>query len=102
MNIKNYGFREKYDELSRYGDRLAEMGKLVNWECIRPLLDDLYTNNTEKGGRPNNDPVLMVNILFLQSTYNLVDEALEKEIHNRIDFMNFLNYPDHVPDSRTI
>jgi|ACXJ01.1.fsa_nt_gi IS5 family transposase len=102
MNIKNYGLREKYEELSRYGDRLAEMEKLINWEAFRPMLTDLYRNNTELGGRPNNDPVLMVKILFLQSTYNLVDEAMEKEIHNRIDFMNFLGYPDHVPDSRTI
>ncbi len=66
------------------------------------MLADLYRNDTELGGRPNNDPVLMVKILFLQSTYNLVDEAKEKEIHNRIDFMNFLGYPDRVPDSRTI
>ncbi|WP_162009551.1 hypothetical protein [Thermoplasma volcanium] len=32
MNIKNYRLREKYEELSRDGDRLAEMEKLVNWE----------------------------------------------------------------------
>ncbi|WP_083755849.1 transposase [Thermoplasma volcanium] len=31
----------------------------------------------------------MVKVLFLQSLYNLVDEAMEKEIHNRIDFISF-------------
>lgn len=30
MNIKNYGLREKYEEFSKFGDRLAEMEKLVN------------------------------------------------------------------------
>ncbi|QRF76200.1 hypothetical protein Thermo_01717 [Thermoplasmatales archaeon] len=102
MNIKNYGLREKYEELSRFGDRLAEMEKLVDWEAFRTMLADLYNNNTELGGRPNNDPVLMVKIRFFQSLYNLVDEAVEKEIQDRISFMNFLNYPDRVPDSRTI
>ncbi len=102
MNIVNYGLKEKYDEFSKFGDRLAEMEKLVDWEAFRPMLVDLYKNNTELGGRPNNDPVLMVKVLFLQSLYDLVDEAMEKEIHDRISFMNFLGYPDSVPDSRTI
>ncbi len=30
MNIINYGLREKYEELSKFGDRLAEMEKLVD------------------------------------------------------------------------
>ncbi|BAB60578.1 hypothetical protein [Thermoplasma volcanium GSS1] len=44
----------------------------------------------------------MVKVLFLQSVYNLVDEAMEREMHYRVSFMNFLNYPDSVPDSRAI
>ena len=78
------------------------MEKLVNWEAFRPMLANLYRNNTDIGGRPNNDPILMVKVLFLQSVYNLVDEAMEREMHDRVSFMNFLNYPDSVPDSRTI
>lgn len=56
------------------------------------MLTDLYRNNKEFGGMPNNDPILMIRILFLQSIYKLVVEAREKEIHNRIDFVNFLGY----------
>ncbi|MEM4090988.1 MAG: transposase [Thermoplasmatales archaeon] len=41
----------------------------------------------------------MVKILFLQSLY--VKKA-EKEIHDRIPFMNFLDYHDLLPDSKTI
>jgi len=44
----------------------------------------------------------MVKILFLQSLYNLSDQQAEKEIHDRISFMNFLDYPDILPDSKTI
>ncbi len=102
MNMINYGLREKYEDFAVFGDKLAEMEKLVDWEAFRHMLSDLYRNDMDIGGRPNNDPVLMVKILFLQSIYSLVDEAMEKEANNRIDFMNFLGYPDKVPDSRTI
>ena len=44
----------------------------------------------------------MVNVLYLQSMYNLVDDQAEKEIHDKISFMNFLDYPDLLPDTRTI
>ena len=51
----NYGLREKYKEISMFGDRLAEMEKLVDWEVFRTMLVDLYKNNTELGGRPNSE-----------------------------------------------
>jgi len=44
----------------------------------------------------------MVKILFLQSLYNLSDQQAEKEIHDRISFMNFLDNPERLPDARTI
>jgi IS5 family transposase len=31
-----------------------------------------------------------------------VDDQTEKEIHDRISFMHFLDYPDLFPDTRTI
>jgi len=33
----------------------------------------------------------MVKVLFLQSIYNTSDETTEREIHDRISFMNFLD-----------
>ena len=44
----------------------------------------------------------MVKVLYFQSIYNLVEDQTEKEIHYRISFMNFLDYPDQYPDARTI
>ena len=44
----------------------------------------------------------MVKVLFLQSLFNMVDEQAEIMIRDRISFMNFLDYPDHLPDSTTI
>ena len=45
------------------------MKDIIDWDRIKPLLSDLYKNDTEKGGRPNFDPVFMVKIMFLQSLY---------------------------------
>jgi IS5 family transposase len=102
MDIMNYGLREKYEQLKKFGDRLSDMKDTIDWDRIKPLLSDLYRNDTEKGGRPNFDPVFMMKIMFLQSLYGLVDETMEIELYSNIRFINFLDYPESVPDARTI
>ena len=74
----------------------------IDFERIRTILSDLFINDTDKGGRPNYDPVLMVKILLLQQWYNLSDPQVEREIRDRISFMNFLGYPEKLPDRNTI
>ena len=98
----NYGVSAKCEEFAKYTNSLHEMGEKIDWESLRPIFQDLYVNDTVKGRRPNIDPIIMVKVLFIQSIYNLVDEQAEKELHNRIDFMHFLGFPDAIPDSRTI
>ena len=102
MDIMNYGVSEKYKEYARYGDSLHEMGEKTDWDSLRPIFLDLYVNDTVNGGGPNIDPIIMVKVLFIQFIYNLVDEQVEKEMQNHIDFMHFLGFPDTIPDSRTI
>ncbi|MEM4115721.1 MAG: transposase [Saccharolobus sp.] len=41
---------------------------------MRPVLKDLYHNDTEKGGRPNIDEIVMIKSLFLQAIYNISDK----------------------------
>jgi len=88
--------------LKKFGDRFSDMKNIIQWDRIEPLLSDLYNNDTEKGGRPNFDPVFIVKIMILQSLYGPVDEAMEIELYSNIRFMNFLDYPESVPDARTI
>jgi len=102
MDIMNYGLREKYEQLKKFGDRLSDMKDIIQWDRIKPLLSDLYNNDTEKGGRPNYDPILMIKILLLQQWYNLSDPQIEREIRDRISFLNFLGYPEKLPDRNTI
>jgi IS5 family transposase len=82
--------------------RLLRISNLINWVPIRLILDEMYNNKTEKGGRPNCDVILMFKILILQQWYGLSDLEIERQMSDRISFMSFLGFPDPFPDSRTI
>jgi IS5 family transposase len=62
--------QEAYKKL---GDKLSVITKLVDWELFRPLLEDMYYNKMEVGGRPNFDVILMFKVLLLQQWYGLRD-----------------------------
>jgi IS5 family transposase len=83
-------------------DRLAKIDPMIDWESLRPLVKELYRNDTDRVGRPIFDEIVMIKTLFLQSMYNCSDEAMERELHDGISFRNFLHYPEIIPDSRTI
>ena len=59
----------------------------------------MYDNHTERGGRPNNDEIVMVKMLVLQSWYGLSDPELEIEWTNRILFHKF---KDSLKQSLTV
>jgi transposase, IS5 family len=46
---------------------------LIDWSPIRRILDEMYDNKSETGGRPNYDVILMLKILILQQWYGLND-----------------------------
>jgi len=101
-SFTSLGLQEAYRKVEQLGDRLSEIAKLIDWEAFRPQLDDMYNNKTEKGGRPNFDVILMLEVLFLQQWYTLSDNEAEKQIADRISFMKFLGFPESIPDSQTI
>jgi hypothetical protein len=82
--------------------RLSKVSNLIEWMPIRQILDEMYDNKSEKGGRPNCDVILMFKILILQQWYGLNDLEVERQMADRISFMSFLGFPDPFPDSRTI
>jgi len=91
-----------YQKTARLGDKLAKAEKQINWEQFRPIIKSLYRNNTSRGGRPNTDEVVMVKLLVLQQWYSLSDPELERQASTRIDFMNFLGFPEQPPDYSTV
>jgi hypothetical protein len=80
----------------------SKVSSLIDWMPIRRILDEMYDNKSEKGGRPNCDVILMFKILILQQWYGLNDLEVEIQMADRISFMSFLGFPDPFPDSRTI
>jgi IS5 family transposase len=82
--------------------RLSQISNILDWTLIRQILDEMYENKSEKGGRPNYDVIMMFKILILQKWYGLSDLEVERQMADRISFMAFLGFPDPFPDSRTI
>ena len=82
--------------------RLSMISNIIDWHPIRQILDEMYDNKSEKGGRPNCDVIMMFIILILQKWYGLSDLEVERQMADRISFMAFLGFPDPFPDSRTI
>lgn len=101
-SFMSFYLKQAYSRLAKLGDPLAEANKQIDWDKFRSIEDGLYDNKTEKGGHPNIDLVLMIKILVLQHWYSLSDQKMERELANNLSFMNFLGYPEIIPDSSTI
>ena len=87
MDIMNYGLGDKYEQLKKFSDRPPVKKDIIDRDRIKPLLSNLYKNDAETGGRPNFEPVFMVNFVFLQSLYVLIDEVMKIELHSNVSFM---------------
>jgi IS5 family transposase len=98
----DFAFREEYERVKRLGDKLSEIEKLIDWETFRPIVEGMYDNKTEKGGRPNIDEIVMIKVLILQEWHGLSDPELERQITDRISFRKFLGFPDTIPDFTTV
>ena len=94
--------------LSKMGDALERINRIVDWEMFRPIIESALKESRGKakgpGGRPPFDCILMFKILFLQRLYNLSDDQTEYQINDRLTFMRFLGLGvgDKVPDAKTI
>ncbi len=101
-SFDDYLLNKEYARVERLGDKLAEVEPLIDWEVFRPIIREMYDNQTERGGRPNNDEVVMVKMLVLQSWYGLSDPELERQATDRISFRKFLGFPEVIPDRATV
>jgi IS5 family transposase len=101
-SFEHYFMNKQYARVQELGDRLAEIDPLIDWEVFRPIIREMYDNRTEKGGRPNNDEIVMVKMLVLQAWYGLSDPELERQANDRISFHKFLGFPERIPDRATV
>ena len=101
-NFIDFGLNEAYKRVERLGDRLAEIGAMIDWDAFRPIVGDMFDNRSARGGRPNIDEVVMVKLLVLQQWHGLSDPELEKQAADRLSFMKFLGFPKDIPDFTTV
>ena len=101
-SFDSYLLRRLYRDIQSLGDRLARVDGLIDWEAFRPIISGLFINDSDRGGRPNVDEVVMAKMLVLQQWYGLGDEELERQANDRISFRRFLGYPEKMPDSTTV
>jgi len=59
-------------------------------------------NQTEHGGRPNMEEVLMIKLPVLQQWHGLSGPELERQVANRISFHKFLDFSETIPSHLTV
>jgi len=91
--------------LSKMGDSLEKINKLIEWEIFRaPIVRRIRKADYSLGGRPPLDEILMFKTTLLQDWNNLSDENTEYMINDRLTFQRFLGMElgEKAPDEKTI
>lgn len=94
--------------LSKQGDPLEAIGRLVPWEDFRAEIEVVVlTPDRDKksgAGRKPIDALVMFRMLVVQSLYNLSDEQAEYQARDRLSFTRFLTLgiEDRIPDGTTL
>ena len=102
MSFDNFVLREQYQKVKGLGDRLELMKKQIDWDPFIPLVEQVFYDNNETGGRPHTDELIVVRTMLLQAWYGLTDPELEYQCHDRLSFRNFLGFPNSIPDFSTV
>lgn len=103
MNI--FAEDNRLTKLSRLGDQLEKLNRVINWGIFEGLLRSAFTYEAKgAGGRPPFNYVMMFKILILQRLYNISDDQAEFQINDRMSFMRFLGLGlgETVPDAKTV
>ena len=107
--MKQIGFFDESKRLavlSKLGDRLEWLNKVMDWRIFEETLERVRPDKTQRGvgGRPPYSNELLFKIVILQSLYNISDDQTEYLLNCRLDFMRFLGLwlGDKVPDAKTI
>ena len=103
---KGFGrIKKRREQLEARKDWLNELNELMDWEVFRSCLEQLpKPERKSNAGRKPIDLLLLFKLLILQQLYNLSDEELEYQTHDRRSFRRFLGLEacDEVPDATTV
>lgn len=81
-------------------DFLYQIEKALDWQAIEKILNQHYTKGSHDLGRKAYPSILLFKMSLLQTWYGLSDVAVEKQVRDRLSFMQFchLSLDDNVPD----
>lgn len=99
-----FDYSNRLDFVTKARPAIERLNMSVPWEIFRPLLQKVYIKAEGQAGRPPFDPVVMFKLIILQRLFDLSDEQMEIEIHDRLSFAKFLGFDlgNDVPDRNTI
>lgn len=103
-----FDLSDRYASLDAKKDTLLEINLVVPWVEFRPALERVWrkpdADRKSRAGRKPIDAVLMFKTLILSALYNLSDDQIEYQIHDRLSLMRFLGLGlgDLVPDAKTV
>jgi hypothetical protein len=97
---------ETRDKLTRLGNPLEKLHKVIDFEMFRDDLETSLLNHDRKttASCKHYDVVMMFKIMLLKHFYNMSEEQAEYQINDRQSFKEFLGLSsgDRVPDARKI
>jgi IS5 family transposase len=103
---KGFGrVQKRRQNLEKRKDRLSELNEIIPWEVFRSGLNQLQPQERKsQAGRKPIDRLMLFKLLILQQLYNLSDEELEYQTHDRASFRRFLGLSPEaeVPDAKTL
>jgi len=102
MSFNQFILNEQYQKVKGLGDRLPLMKAQIDWNPFISLVQSVYHDDKQIGGRPHTDELVIVRSLLLQSWYGLSDPELEFACNDRLSFRNFLDFTENIPDFSTI
>ena len=101
-SFDDFFMKKEYARVELLSDKLAEIEPLIDWEVFRPIVRDMYDNHTELGGMPNNDEIVMMKMLVLQSWYGLSDPELERQFTDHISRKKTTTSPKNSDTTKII
>lgn len=91
---------------NQFHDPLVQLNRLIDWKLFLPILQRLRSPETKGFGRGRKpfDLTLQFKIQILRTYYDLSDDQLEYQIHDRKSFRRFLGIErgEKIPDAKTI
>jgi IS5 family transposase len=103
---QEFGRKQKRRKtLEQTKDPLLQLNAIIDWEQFRPCWTSIApVRGPGQPGRKPIDRMLLFKLLILQQMYNISDEQLEYQVHDRVSFRRFLglDLEDEVPDATTV